>query len=475
MNPNVTLKEFGALLRDDLFAFIHQSFMQLNSGTQFQPNWHIDVIASALEDCLLGDTKRLIINVPPRSLKSHCASIALPAFWLGHKPHEQVICVSYGQDLASKLAIDSRSIMQSAWYRFMFRTRLSTNKQAINDFHTTNGGYRLATSIEGALTGRGADVIIIDDPLKPEDAMNDIARKKVNSWFDSTLASRLNSQKDGVIIIVMQRLHLDDLVAHVQKQGPWKVLSFPAIATEDQEFTYRLPLRPEIVAVRRRKEDVLHPDRESAETLEKIHARVGDYIFAGQYQQAPVPPGGGMIKKAWIRNYENRSRNYDLVFQSWDTATKVDQLNDYSVCTTWGLAGGKLHLLNVFRERLIFPDLKAAVRRLYDQLQADIVIVEDTGSGSALIQQLEYEGMAGVEGWQPTQDKVTRMYGQTSRIQRGDVLLPLEAPWLASYTEELLNFPYGKHDDQVDSTSQALCWINARENGNTITVMSLGG
>jgi hypothetical protein len=176
----------------------------------------------------------LIINIPPRCLKSHCTSTAFVAWWLGHNPAGHVICASYGQDLADKLARDCRNVLLSSWYQRLFPTRLLQSRQAVHDFTATAQGTRLATSVGGVLTRRGADLILIDDPLKPDDALSETRRKAVNEWYDNTLVTRLNDKATGCIIIIMQRLHQDDLVGHVMEQEPWNVLSFPAIAAQDE-------------------------------------------------------------------------------------------------------------------------------------------------------------------------------------------------------------------------------------------------
>src|SRR3984957_13325634 len=211
MSPILTTNECAALLRQDLYAFTEQCFYELNPSTTFLRNWHIQVISSALEDCRSGKIFRLIINQPPRSLKSHCASVAFVAFLLGHDPSAKIICASYGQDLANKHAMDCRALMASAWYQNLFGARLCSQRPALQEL-TTQQGFRLATSVGGVLTGRGADFIIIDDPLKPEEALSETQRRTVNEWFSHTLYSRLNDKSKGCIIIVMQRLHQDDLV-----------------------------------------------------------------------------------------------------------------------------------------------------------------------------------------------------------------------------------------------------------------------
>ena len=337
---DLSLNEYRALLRQDFSIFSQRCFRQLDPQTNFLNNWHIEVLAAKLEACRQGRIRRLIINIPPRHLKSHCASIAFPAWCLGHNPTAQILCVSYAQDLSDKLARDCRSVMTSKWFQALFSTRPLSRTQALQEFRTTAHGSRLATSVGGVLTGRGADIIIIDDPLKPEEAMSESQRRAVNQWYDNTLFSRLNDKHWGCIILIMQRLHEDDLVGHVLGQDDWEILSFPAIAEQDEEHLIETPLGTQRFT--RRVGDVLHPQRESRETLAHIRQTLGEYNFAGQYQQAPAPLGGGLIKTDWFRTYQSGDlpARFDQIVQSWDTANKVSQLSDYSVCTTGGSSTG---------------------------------------------------------------------------------------------------------------------------------------
>src|ERR1700759_2799192 len=227
-------RELDVILRSDLGYFAERCFYQLNPQAAFLTNWHIEVIAAKLAAVREGKIQRLIINLPPRHLKSLMASIAFPAWCLGHDPSSQILCVSYAQDLADKLARDCRTITMSPWYQRIFSTRLAPHRQAVQEFITTRQGYRLATSTGGVLTGRGADIILIDDPLKPEEALSDAQRQACNQWFVHTLYSRLNDKRHGRIVIIRQRVHEDDLVGHVLGQEPWEVLSFPAIAETDE-------------------------------------------------------------------------------------------------------------------------------------------------------------------------------------------------------------------------------------------------
>jgi hypothetical protein len=212
-------KALTSLARNSFRVFMERSFYELNPGDEFKPNWHLDVMCDSLDKVRSGIIKREIICLPPRSLKSHCASVCLPAYILGHDPSAQIICVSYAQDLADKFANDCRTLMQSAMYRTLFpAARLSSKRPALHELVTTGRGFRLATSVGGVLTGYGADFLIIDDILKPEDAFSESARRRANEWFSHTLLTRLNDQQNGRILVIMQRLHENDLVGHVLEE-----------------------------------------------------------------------------------------------------------------------------------------------------------------------------------------------------------------------------------------------------------------
>jgi predicted phage terminase large subunit-like protein len=390
--------------------------------------------------------------------------VAFPAWLLGHNPSSQIICASYGQDLASKLALDCRSLMQCEWYQKLFPTRLSNQRQAVAEFMTDAQGFRLATSVGGVLTGRGGDWLIVDDPLKPDEAVSETQRNAANEWYQHTLYSRLNNKQTGCIIIIMQRLHEDDLVGHVLQQGDWKILRFPAIAVEEEIHVIKTLYRTH--TVKRRPGEALHPERESLEVLRNIRSIQGEYNFSGQYQQEPAPLGGGMVKMAWFKTYKvvDEPAKFDLVFQSWDTAVKATELSDYSVCTTWGKKDNNLYLLHVLRHRMEYPELKRAVREQANRFKATTILIEDKSSGAQLIQELRFEGLHAVTRYEPKLEKTMRLHSVTSTIENGFVHLPDKAEWLAEYVHEMTSFPKGKFDDQCDSTSQALDWIKSGSN-----------
>ena len=456
-------EEFQALLRTDFIAFADKAFQELNPGKEFLPNWHIELIAEGLQRCCAGKLRRLIINVPPRYLKSHLTSICFPAWLLGHQPNAQIICVSYAQDLSNRLAADCRCVIASDWYQDLFpEARLAADRQSVHDFSTTQRGFRLATSVGGVLTGRGADFIIIDDPLKPDEALSETLRNSVNEWYDNSVLSRLNDKRTGCIILVMQRLHEDDLVGHVLKHGDWDVLNFRAVAEENETHVVDTPYgRREFV---RQQGEALHSEREPLEILAGIREIMGEYNFAAQYQQAPAPAGGGLIKTQWFKIFrpEERPKEFELIFQSWDTANKSSELSDYSVCTTWGVIDKHLYLLEVLQRRLNYPDLRRTVKQQAEIYRVKTILIEDKASGTQLIQDLIADRVHGVTRYQPKMEKIMRMHSVTSTIENGFVHIPEHAPWLAEYLHELAVFPRGRFDDQIDSTSQALDWFKER-------------
>jgi len=269
-------------LRADLPSFIHRSYLTVSTGDAYRHNWHISVLADHLAKVMTGEITRLIITLPPRSLKSICCSVAFPAYLLGHKPTSRIICASYSLDLAAKHARDCRAILESDWFKDAFpNCRLDRSKRAELEMMTTRRGGRQATSVGGTLTGRGGNLLIIDDPMKADDALSEAARRNLLEWFTNTALSRLDNKQNDAIVVVMQRLHADDLVGYLlQQQSGWVHLNLPAIATKDQ--TYKLVNGS---TVSRRQGEALHPVREPLQVLEALRRDMGSHAFEAQYQQ----------------------------------------------------------------------------------------------------------------------------------------------------------------------------------------------
>ena len=457
-------EEYDAITRLDFWVFVQRVFVEL-TGEPFLDNFHIQLLCAEVDRIRTQANTRLAIALPPRSLKSIIISVALPAWLLGHDPGTEIVCASYGQELSDKLSADCRRIMLTPWYRRLFPTTRLV-RQAMHHLETTQGGKRYATSVGGSLTGIGAHVIIVDDPLKPDEALSDAERNKANEWARHTLFTRINNKADDRIIIVMQRLHEDDMIGHVLDCAPFELLAFPAIAQEDEVHQVKTPFGTSLHT--RLEGEALHPLREPLEVLEKQRRFLGTAFFAAQYLQSPTPPGGGLVKLEWFNRYDAaRKPPFARIVQSWDCASKANQLADYSVCTTWGVTRLKeIYLLHVYRARLEYPELKRKIRQQAEELRAGIVLIEDAASGIQLLQELQREGFARLRQVKPLGDKVMRMAAQTPAIEAGRVYIPDSAVWLAEYLHELAMFPKGKFDDQVDSTSQALGFIGTPQPGD---------
>jgi hypothetical protein len=356
--PSPSMAHVNAACRQDFVSFVRKVFHVLNPGATFHMNWHIRAIAHHLEQVRLGNIKRLIITVPPRSLKSIMCSVAFPAFALGQDPTKRLIVASYSADLAIKHGNDFRTVVNSAEYRDIFPgMHISAMKNTQTEVATTRNGFRLANSVDGTLTGRGGDIIVIDDPIAALAALSQKSRDHVRDWYFNTLLSRLDDKQTGAIVLVMQRLHEDDLAGVLLRgSDEWTVLSLPAIAEQDEQ----IPIGDGQVHVRHAG-DVLHPEREPREVLESLLAQLGADTFAAQYQQRPVSPGGAMIKRASVRRYDQLPTS-GLIIQSWDVANKQGEENDYSVCTTWLIDENKYYLIDVLRGRFDFPTLRRKVR-----------------------------------------------------------------------------------------------------------------
>lgn len=457
----VTYREFDAMTRLYMAIFIRRVFAELNPGADYLDNFHIHVIIEAIEELRHGRNRRLAVTLPPRSLKSVIISVALVAWLLGHDPTLKIICVSYNQELSQKLASDCRQVIQSAWFKRSFpNTILRPGRQTVHNFETTAGGGRFSTSIDGAAIGFGADVIIVDDPISPQGARSATERKRTNDWVRTSVFTRFNNPRTGRIVLVMQRLHMDDLIGALEASAPgvFKPLTFAAIAQMDEVHDFATPFG------RRRhfraKGEALHPERQPLDILAEQKRELGSQEFSAQYLQAPIPTEGNLVKRDWLRRYMPvEVQQPSRIIQSWDTASKAGQSNDYSACTTWAAIENRYYLLDVVCERLEFPALKQRVIDEAKRWNPSRVLIEDTGSGSSLMQELKSSGFLIALPVTPSRNKEARLIGVTAIFEAGRVLLPHSAAWLESYEDELCGFPAARHDDQVDSTSQALAYL----------------
>jgi predicted phage terminase large subunit-like protein len=452
---------FRAILSEHLMSFTEFAFGVVRPGVTFHSNWHLEAVTDALAQVARGEMRRLIITMPPRNLKSLCASVALPAWFLGRCPWERVVAVSYSDQLARTHANDFRKLVNDPIYQATFPA-MRLERDTDREIMTTQRGKRFATSIDGTLTGLGGNLIIIDDPLKSSDAMSEAVRARVIEWYRSTLLSRADDKKEARIVLVMQRVHQDDLAGYLQERGGFEVLNLPAIAQRDETFelgdgrTYD-----------RKKGELLHPEHESAEVLAELKREMGPIAFSAQYQQSPIPPGGTIIKRKWLTPYDDvQFQSSDRIIMSWDIALTENEAGNYSACVVLLRRKEVFFVLEVIRGRFPFDSLKQKVIEVKRRYGSGTLLIEDAPISRGLIQSLR-EKSINVTAYKPDTDKRSRVIAQSDLFAGGSVRLPRRAAWLEEFTAELLAFP-GRHDDQVDALTQGLAW--GRERRGEISV-----
>lgn len=279
--------------------FLRRVVQTVAPGVVYAHNWHIDAIAAHLHACARGEITRLIINLPPRMLKSTMVSVAWPAWLLGQNPTARLMVASYAQSLATKHSTDCRLVLQSPWYQRVFpATQLSDDQNEKDKFVTTARGHRMAVSVGGAAIGEGGNILIVDDPINPLQAGHHAQREAVNGWFDHTFATRLDDKQRGAIVVVMQRLHAEDLSGYLLEKGGWEHVCLPAIAPAPMVVA-RGGFRYERAAG-----EALHATREPLEVLARTKKELGSSNFNAQYQQAPVRQSGALIKPEWFGRFE---------------------------------------------------------------------------------------------------------------------------------------------------------------------------
>lgn len=444
----------------NFLKFIELCFQTVVPGCEYNNYQYIKVIADRLEAASVGKVRRIIFNMPPRSMKSICVSVAWPAWILGNQPTARIIVASYAQNLSEKHSLDTRCVMQSDWYKELFPgVKLSKDQNTKYKFQTVQRGFRIATSVGGTLTGEGGDFIIVDDPLNPAQALSETFRKRATNWFDQTLVTRLNDRKKGVIVLVMHRLHTEDLTGHLlsKPKNIWHHICLPMISKKVEIVDSMITQEESVYS--REGGQLLYPLDGGKEEIEMIKIELGSYAFAAQYQQNPLPLLSGIIKQEWLKRYKNFPDNLSYVTQSWDTAVSTSDASDFSVCTTWAKIENKFYLLDVYRAKLEYPKLKEQVLSLKARWAPHAILIEAKTSGQQLVQELKANSDLPIIEIVPHNDKLTRFYQIAPIIESGRVFLPHQAVWLNDFEYEVMIFPETRHDDQVDSMVQYLQWV----------------
>jgi predicted phage terminase large subunit-like protein len=463
MNPLAKYRERNKeKLLNDFPSFCRRAWREVEPEKALAWSWHHQLIAEYLTLAYMGEELRLIFCLPPRGLKSKLISVFFGAWAWAKSPHESFILTSYSDSLSEELNMARRTLLQSEWYQTTFpgKVQFTADQNRREKFKNTMGGQSVATSVEGVLTGLGADYLLVDDILSPQQSYSDLERNNANRFFDSTLRSRLNDPMTGRIIVVCQRLHESDLPGHLleNEPGAWTVVNLPMTAPADETIVFPISGR----TIERKEGDLLHEQRWPASWCKKTKMTVGPYIWAAQYEQRPAPAGGAIFKTNWFQKYESLPEKGQTII-ALDTAFSVKRTADYSAAAVWILAEGKYYLAWVMRERLEYPQLKAAVEELAQFWRPESVLIEEKGSGQSLLQSLKQETSLPILGIPVDTDKVSRAHGITALFSSGRVFFPKTAPWLADYLHEMELFPSSAHDDQVDATTMALAYLRSRQ------------
>lgn len=470
-DKRVLLAELESLLQlkaeRNLSIFFRQAWKVLNPGRPLLHSWHHDATAEYLTACHLRQIKQLLITMPPRYVKSILASVCYPTWTWITKPERRFLSASYSQSLSTKHSVDRRTLIQSAWYQDAWgdRFQLADDENLKQGFMNDKRGHMIATSMHGTATGKGGDDLIFDDPHDTTRAVSDVKRAADVLAFDQKFASRLDDKENGVRIIVMQRLHDRDVAGHVLNEGGWEHLNLPAEAPTKTIITFPISKR----TIVREEGAILHPEREGPRELSAMKKKLGSAGYQSQYQQDPRPMKGGFFPRKWWQRWRELPIHRMRTIQFWDCAEKPGVSNDYSVCATWIEAPSGFFIIDLWREKVTFPDLERACRDLWMKHKPDAIVVEDKSAGVQLIQsmadpqtlrRLDLKRPLPVIAWQPGQrDKVVRATAAQPMVEAGNVWIPHAAAWAEDFLKEHEKFPTVDHDDQVDTTSQAADWF----------------
>jgi predicted phage terminase large subunit-like protein len=449
-----------AYARDNFYAFYRLVFPTLAPEASFSASPHFRVLARALEKVAKGESRRLLIAIPPRHGKSILASVALPAWILGRDPTRKIICASYGEQLSKDFSNRFRDLLRSQNYQAVFpATRIDQGGASLAEVRTSAKGYRLATTVQGPATGKGAHLAIVDDPFKAAEAGSESVRNAVYDWFKGSLMTRFDKPAEGGMIVIQQRLHQDDLIGRLRDEGGWDYLEMPAECIERQVFDLgdgeSWIFEPG---------DLLFKERFDQAALEQLALDLGEAQYNAQILQRPMPPGGALFKLKHFQRYEQLPPAFELIAQSWDPAVVDTETAAFTVCTTWGIVDRKLYLIDVFRKRLDFYQIEPAIVSMREKYNAGAVVIETSGVGRAIGNALlkREKTRTWMQPVEPRLGKVERALAQTPKIERKRVFLPISAPWLETFENEIAAFPMSKFADQVDSMVHFLGFLDAR-------------
>ena len=443
------------VFRSDFEAFVQKAFGYQHDGQKLGRHPYIDHLCYELAKVGGGETKRLVINLPPRHLKTFLAAICLTVWTLGHKPSAKIMIVTYSEALAKDIAYQIRNILRSNWYQKTFPTRLAEDRLSVFDFGTTKGGSVYAVSADGSITGRGADLIIFDDPLDIKDAGNLEQIEKVNQRFDTLISSRLNNPKEGQLIIIAHRLHECDLSGHVLGQGGWHHIALPLIAPRKK--TYELGHD----RWERKKDELLRPDVFTSKDIDRLRANTVNPDFETFYQQSAEQGAQLRIKREHFPTVTTRHFRDGPVVLSVDAGQRRGPNSSFSVIQAWTPFGGGHILIDQWRDKCDYEELCLNFWRLIRRHRPAACLIEEAANGFALISDARRKKWLRIVPVEPGgRSKTRRLSPHITTIRSRRIHLPDTAMWREAFINEFVDFPSGPNDDQVDATTQYLDWIS---------------
>ncbi len=439
---------------DDIWKINPDTFARIASGKKWKRYPFIKYISEIITPAIVKGGARICISVPPRHGKSEFLSFWTPTWHLELFPEKRIILCSYAAELASSFG---RRVRNEFDANALLHTKLSVDSKAAHRFHTREGGGMVCAGVEGPITGKGANLFLIDDPYKDmQQAMSETYNAHLMSWYESVARTRL--EPDGSMIIIMTRWRENDLVGHLVKNQGFVEIKLPALAG------IRDPLG-------RLEGEALCPDRYPTESLTLIKKEVGSYTWNALYQQNPIPVQGGLFKRKWWQRYRELPPTKRIV-QFWDCAQKVGITNDYSVCATWAECTTGYYLIDLWQQKVEAPQLESACLSLYEKYKPNAVVIEDKSSGSSLIQSLRQKTRLPIIAYDPkARDKEVRASAATPSVEAGRCYLPEGASWAEDFIIEHERFPNVEHDDQVDTTSMMVEFMRNQVSQRRVTII----
>jgi predicted phage terminase large subunit-like protein len=483
----VTITDLDAeLLRRDFHAFVVSAWDKVEKGTTFQNGWHIEMLCDYLQALFENKipSNSLMANIPPRHMKSLLCNVFFPAWVWTKTPAAKFLCFSFSEALTLRDSMKCRELIASRWYQERFHIEISKKQDSKENFQNTFGGYRVCFGTGGSITGQGGDYLIIDDPLDATKANSKAERERVNYTYDNSIHMRGNDPKTVKKILIMQRLHDEDLCGHIIARGdPWELLILPAEWEGVRRFNSSIGLEDPRTEINQ----LLWPEHIGRKEIEILKLPLSSIGVAGQFQQRPTPLVGAIFKRDWFKIRKEAMPCVGRYF-SWDTAASIQDTAAY----TCGIAGEltpdyKLYIRDIWRKKIEFPQLQYAIEeqaKKYGGMKSAVmrdIIIENKSSGIQVIQSMKQISPFAerVMPYTPKGDKIARAYEAAKWCEKGCVVLPPpsdDGSWMFDFEAELFNFPNSPYMDQVDALSQLCDYLSyylaeglqARTTGRTI-------